>query len=170
MRYLPHTRTRTTLAFVGLLSVAALAGMARPLEARHTEDQGPLERQLVGTWDTLVSGRDCATGAVLRTFPALNSFMPGGVLIDTTTASAPSLRTPGHGTWSHTGGRTYRAYSLAFLFNATGAYVGTQSIEQSIEIGDDPNEFFSTATSRLVDAATGAVTIRCATAVARRMQ
>ncbi|AMY12341.1 hypothetical protein LuPra_05614 [Luteitalea pratensis] len=157
MRYLPHTRTRITLAFVGLLSVAALAGISRRLEARHTQD-------------TLVSGRDCATGAVLRTFPALNSFMPGGVLIDTTTASAPSLRTAGHGTWSHTGGRTYRAYSLAFLFNAAGAYAGTQSIEQSIEIGDDPNEFYSTATSRLVDAATGAVTVRCATAVARRMQ
>jgi hypothetical protein len=166
MSYLPHPRT--PLALVALL-IAAIAGMGLTLHARDAES-APVERQLIGTWDTLVSGRDCATGEVTRTFPALNSFLPGGVLIDTTTATAPSLRTPGHGTWSHTSDHTYRAYSLAFLFNPAGTYVGTQSIEQVIEIGDDPNEFYSTATTRLIDAATGVVTLRCATAVGRRME
>ena len=165
MRPLPHARSPLTLV---VLLIAAVVGMGLTVHARGGRS-APVERHLIGTWDTLVSGRDCATGAVTRTFPALNSFLPGGVLIDTTTATAPSLRTPGHGTWSHTGDHTYRAYSLAFLFNPAGTYVGTQSIEQVIEIGDDPNEFYSTATTRLIDAATGAVTVRCATAIGRRM-
>lgn len=152
-----------------VLVLSAVGGGSSLLRAQASQATPPLERQLLGTWDTLASVRDCASGAVLRTFPALNSFMPGGVLIDTTTASAPSLRSPGHGTWSHVGNRTYRAYSLAFLFDPTGAFVGTQSISQAIEIGDDPNQFASRATIRLVDMATGTATARCATAVARRM-
>ena len=169
MRSIP--RSRTALALGILLNTGVLLAPLTAVHARgRSDDNAPTERQLVGTWDTLVSARDCATGDVLRTFPALNSFLPGGVLIDTTTASAPSLRTSGHGTWSHTGGRTYRAFSLAFLFSPTATFVGTQTIEQSIEVGDDPNEFFSTATSRLIDNATGAVTVRCATAVGRRME
>src|SRR5687768_7393696 len=125
-------------AGLGLLSLLVLGGANRaPAQSAGT---GKLE----GTWFTQVSIRNCQTGAVVRTFPALNTFAPGGTLIDTTTGFSPSLRSPGHGSWEKTGGHSYRSVSVAFLFDATGNWTGIQRLTQIIEVQNDA--FTSTAT------------------------
>src|SRR3982751_2476812 len=87
------------LAGVLLAAVAPVAARAGTGAENGRDGLRPEARKLEGTWYTDVTVRDCQTGITLRTFPALNTFVEGGMLIDTTTAVSPALRSPGHGTW-----------------------------------------------------------------------
>ena len=159
-----HAARRAMLTILPVVAVSALAAV--PAIAQDD----PQARKLEGTWYTQVSAHNCTTGAVLRSFPALNTFAAGGTLIDTTTVVAPSLRSPGHGTWEATGGHTFRAISLAFLFSPAGAWTGTQRIIQAIEMREGPDEFSSTATSESFDTAGTLIGSVCATAIGQRVE
>jgi hypothetical protein len=150
-----------------VLPFAAVAPLSSPRAFAQSDDQA---RKLQGTWFTQVTARSCTTGAAVRTFVALNTFGAGGTLIDTTTAVSPAVRTPGHGIWEHTGGHTFRAVSLAFLFSAAGAWTGTQRITQTIEMNDGPDGFNSTASSEVFDTAGTQTASTCATAVGQRVE
>src|ERR1700743_993462 len=71
-------------------------------------------KKLEGTWRVQVTIHDCQSGATLKTFPAFLTFAQGGTLVETTTGFSPAMRTPGHGFWDYTGGRTFTATSEAF--------------------------------------------------------
>src|ERR1700754_2272875 len=107
-------------------------------------------RRLEGTWQVQVTLQNCQTGAALRTSPAFLTFAQGGTLVETTTVFSSAQRSPGHGFWEHTGGKTFKAVSKAFLFSPEGAWTGTQTLTQTIEFGDDPDVFNSTATTEAV--------------------
>jgi hypothetical protein len=123
--------------------------------------------KLQGTWFTQVAIRDCGTGAVLRTFSAVNTFNTGETMIDTTTGASPSLRSPGLGKWEKNGERTYAAVSLALLFSPAGVWVGTQKLTHKIEVSGDENAF--TTRSEVFDPAGVLLSSGCATAVGRRL-
>jgi hypothetical protein len=148
-------------AGLGLLSLLVLGGATR------TPAQSASAGKLEGTWFTQVSIRNCQTGAVLRTFPALGTFAQGGTLVDTTTGFSPALRTPGHGSWEKTDGHSYRSVSVAFLFDAAGNWTGIQKLTQKIEVQNDA--FTSTATNEILDVNGNVVTTGCATAVGSRV-
>ena len=141
---------------LGLLSLLVFGSASR------APAQSPGTGKLEGTWFTQVSVRNCQTGAVLRTFPALNTFAPGGTLIDTTTAVSPALRSPGHGSWEKTAGHSYRAVSVAFLFDVAGNWTGIQRLTQRIEVQN--NAFTSTATNEILDVNGNVIASGCATA------
>lgn len=152
--------------------LASRAGLVLCLAISITPPMGADEPKsgpgkLEGTWFTQVTIRDCQTGAVLRTFPALNTFAREETLIDTTTGFSPALRSPGQGTWEKTGRQTYSATSLAFLFNPAGAWAGTQKLTHTIEVKGDENQFKSAV--EIFDTAGNVTTTGCATAVGRRL-
>jgi len=128
---------------------------------------GPESGKLEGTWLTQVAIRDCGTSAVLRTFSAINTFNSAETMIDTTAGASPALRSPGLGTWEKSGGRTYRAVSLAFLFNPSGLWIGTQRLTHIIEVTGDDNAF--TTRSEVFDPAGTLLSSGCATATGRRL-
>lgn len=169
-----HSNIRHSAASLALLSLlVSTIAFVTSRDARAGEPDGQSRSQakrLEGTWFTQVTIRDCDTGAPVREFPALNTFAQGGTLIDTTTAAGPALRSPGHGVWDKTGGHRFRAYSLAFLFNPTNVWTGTQTISQDIQIGDNPDEFTSTASSQIFDTGMNLLNTFCSTAVARRIE
>jgi hypothetical protein len=96
------------------------------------------------------------------------TFARGGTLTETTTRFAPAARTPGHGFWRRIGDRSYTAFSEAFLFNPAGVWTGTQRITQTIQIGSNPDQLRSKATTEFFDTAGNPVAAGCATAVATR--
>ena len=169
-----------------LLAVVALAVMLLPSLMRETQAQEQVQenaqglesgkqsnsraRKLEGTWRVQVTLRNCQTGVPLRTFPALLTFARGGTLTETTTAFSPAMRSPGHGFWNHTRGRSFLAASDAFLFNPAGLWTGTQRITQGIEIGSDPDQLESTASVEIFDTLGNLTATGCATAVASRME
>jgi hypothetical protein len=148
------------------LSAFVLAATLSPLPARASDDNSE-SGKLVGTWFTEASIRDCGTGAVLRTFSALNSFALGGTMTDTTAAVSPALRTSGLGTWEKAQGQTYSATSLAFLFNPAGVWTGTQRLTHSIRFNGDAIEF--TSKNEIFDTGGTVTTTGCATAVGHRL-
>lgn len=105
----------------------ALAILITPAQAKDEDNSG--SKKLDGTWFTQVAARDCQTGSVLRTFPALNTFNRGETMIDTTTGANASQRSPGLGKWEKTGPRAYSAMSVAFLFSAAGVLDGDADAE-----------------------------------------
>src|SRR6185295_4262014 len=88
-------------------------------------------RRIEGTWQVQVTLQNCQTGAALRTAPAFLTFEQGGTLVETTTVFSSAQRSPGHGFWEHTGGKTFKAVSKAFIFNPDGTWAGTQTLTQS---------------------------------------
>ena len=160
------------IALVAALNTAGSISITRSTDVMAAIPRAPesKSRRLEGTWQVQVALLNCQTGAVLRTAPAFLTFAQGGTLVETTTIFSSSQRGPGHGFWVHTGGKTFKAVSKAFFFNADGSWAGTQTLTQSIEFGDDPDVFDSTATTEIV-APNGTVILSgCATALAHRLE
>lgn len=168
-------RMRIKNLFIGLalLMALALAGVvssqgARAQEPERRERSESQARKLEGTWRVQVTLRNCQSGEALRAFPALLTFAQGEMVIGTTTAFSPALRSPDHGVWEQTGRRTFSAVTEAFLFNPAGAWATTQRITQAIKIGGDPDEFNSNAKIEFFDTNGNLTSTGCATVVAHR--
>lgn len=131
------------------------------------------DKGLNGSWVVQVTQRNCQTGdPVAEPFLSLLTFSAGGTMVETTSNPMffPSVRGPGHGVWHPTGGHTYRAVSTAFI-TANGELVKTQSITQSIEMGEDPDSFTTTKASVvLVPANPGPTITGCATSTGKRIE
>jgi len=161
------TRNANRFGWFGLLSGLLFSALISVTPAQAGDDEKSASGKLEGTWFTQVSIRDCQTGAVLRTFSALNSFNAETTMIDTTTGASPSQRSPGQGKWERTGPQTYSATSLAFLFTPAGVWTGTQKLTHVIRVNGDENTF--TRTSGIFDTAGNLLTSGCATAVGHRL-
>ena len=174
-----------TAAAALLLALTLTAAMrvapVSPVQAqqRSDEEEDKSGRKLEGTWRVQVTLRNCQTGAELRPpTPALLTFTKGGTLTETTTVFPAAMRGPGHGFWRHTGGQTYTAVTEAFLFNPaappTSAWIGTQRLTQTIQLGENRDELYSTASTAFFgpdgNPIPGFPPSGCATAVARRME
>jgi hypothetical protein len=139
----------------------------------QTEDWDFGARQLEGSWTVQVTQRDCKTGAALgNPFESFLTFARGGTLLETTANPMffPAVRGPGHGVWSHTNHHKFKAVSIAFI-TVNGVLVRTQTITQTIEMGNDPNKFTTPSASVVFVPADGSATITgCATATGKRIE
>jgi hypothetical protein len=111
-------RSVSTLAIISLAASGAL--FAQDGKADQRGGGGRLE----GTWDSRVAITDCQTGAEIRSFASIGTFMFGGTMIDSTSGVPQALKTPGHGVWSHVAGRTYKFSFKSFGFDASGNFTG----------------------------------------------
>jgi hypothetical protein len=125
---------------------------------------------MTGTWNIHMTLRNCQTGAALRSFSSLASFVDGGTVFEITSGFSPAQHGPGQGIWRHIEGNTYRATIDAFLFNAEGVCTGKQRLTQIIEVGDDRNEFKANATNEIFDTDGKLIQTMCATAVGCRLE
>jgi hypothetical protein len=157
-----------TLVITGVC-VLSLAEAA----SAQTDDWDFGARRLEGSWTVQVTQRNCQTGdAIGAPFYSLLTFARGGTLVESTVNPMffPAVRGPGHGVWSHTGYRTFRALSVAFI-TSNGVLVKTQTITQTIEMGNDPNSFTTPSASVVFVPAGGGPTITgCATATGTRIE
>ncbi len=90
--------------------------------------------KLVGTWDALVTIRDCNSGAVLNTFASIASFNHGGTSIGSTSGIPQANRTPEHGVWRHVRGHIYQFTFKTFSFSPAGAPVGYSIVTHDLEL------------------------------------
>ena len=152
------------LVLAGMLFLGSgLSAMAQSADARSRNG-------LEGTWRVQVTVRDCQTGAVLRTFPALFAFAKGGTVTNTTAGQSPALFTPGFGVWRHTQGRTYTAVLEAFVFDPTGVWIQTHRLTRSIELDGDADEFTDSINLEIFDTSGNLITTGCGTSVATRFK
>jgi hypothetical protein len=132
--------------------------------------QGGDAEQLAGAWRTEITLRNCQTGAAIRTFPALNTFVPGGAFLGTSGGASPALFSNSVGVWQHTGGQHFTSTATLFRFNPDGTYAGTQKFTRTIVLGPDANEFTSTNTTEILDPSGTVIGTGCSTEAGRRLE
>lgn len=66
-----------------------------------------------------------------------------------TSGMAQSLRTPGHGIWSHVSGDTYRFSFKTFSFDAGGTFTGWAKITHEAQLDSNGDQFTSAGTSEV---------------------
>ena len=159
---------RILMSAAPIMIVGCLLASGAP--ARAQSEDGGSHNGLQGTWRVQVTVRDCQTGAVLRTFPALFAFAKGGTVTNTTAGQSPALFTPGFGVWRHTQGRTYTAVLEAFVFSPDGVWIQTNRFTRSIELDGDADEFTDSINLEIFDTSGNLIVTGCGTSVATRFK
>ncbi len=126
--------------------------------------------RLEGTWDAQVTIRNCQTGAAIRTFASVGTFMSGGTMLDSTSGIPQSLKTPGHGVWSHAGGNTYRFKFKSFSFDANGNFTGWTIINHEANLSRRTDEYESAGTAEVYAPNGNLLFTGCSTTTATRFE
>ena len=160
-----------TLAFAQF-SNAQSREQATEVKAAEPETSnvtGKGARAIEGTWNVVVTLRDCATGAPLGTFKAMDLFIQGGSLVDTN-AAPPTTRGPGFGSWESTGEQQFSATLRFFFYNPDGTFAGVRRVAQEISMAGDNNSWESVVTNIIFNPAGNPVATGCGTASATRAE
>lgn len=125
---------------------------------------------LEGSWNLIVTARNCQTGDAVRSFPAMHTYMFGGTMQDFGTGGAPLPRSSGQGVWSYVSNRQYTAAFQFFRFNADGSNAGKQINRLQIELNQAGDEYTSSSIAQTFDVAGNLVATNCFTAAATRFE
>ena len=161
---------RSASGSAAALVLAGILFLGSGLTARAQSEDARANNGLEGTWHLQLSVRDCQTGTVLRSFPALAAFSKGGTLAVTTAGQLPSLSTTGLGVWRHTQGHSYSAVSESFVFSPAGAWIQTHRLTRAIEMGNGGDTFTDTVALEIFDPNGNLLVQGCATSVASRFK
>jgi hypothetical protein len=103
---------------------------------------------VVGTWQVLRQGVDCATGALRgQPFPALMTFNRGGTLIAYANAPGSSpFDSPEFGTWVKQGSRTYRARDVSYGYDENGVFAARAELTATVTLDAKGKSFTYKAT------------------------
>jgi hypothetical protein len=130
-------------------------------------------RDLVGSWDVIVTPRDCETGNPAPfppPFYGMQTYNLGGTMMesDPGNLSAPSTNVGGQGIWARSGGREYSVAFRYFRFNPDGTPAGKDVIRDVVLLDRGGNTYTSTGTIEIFDPAGNLVFTGCATTTATR--
>ncbi|HEY8224879.1 MAG TPA: hypothetical protein VIG25_06345 [Pyrinomonadaceae bacterium] len=148
------------------LALLVLVG-GQQISVLGQSDEGH-EPSLVGVWVTHVTRRNCDTGEPLAApGNSQNTFAKGGTLLETIGPSI--LRSPGNGIWKREQGWNEYSYALRFMrFDAAGVFVGSGVVRAAITLDETGDNYTSTATNDVLDAAGNVISSGCATSVSTR--
>jgi hypothetical protein len=161
---------------VGIL-VCLLIGLATFGSRNVLSSQGDGGR-LEGTWNVVLTPRNCDTGVPFPSFAEIITFMSGGTMIDSTSAllALPATKTPGQGVWSHLTGNTYQ-YSFKFFNfgpdpndNTKTVLLGSTIVSQTLELNSTANEYTSSGTAQFSNTSGVPGPLRCSTTTATRFE
>lgn len=99
--------------------------------------------RLAGTWDAVVTIRDCATGNAIRTFASIANFNQGGTYTGSTSGLSQSSRTPEHGVWRHLTSNHYGFKFKSFNFDPAGNPVTYTVVTHQITLDETADAYTS---------------------------
>lgn len=138
------------------------------------QSNGTRERTIQGVWRTVVTPRNCLTGVqVAPAFPGLFTFNKGDTMAEygIGPGQTPALRSPGHGLWQREQGWQDYSFKFTFLrYNASGAFIGSQKITATLELGASGDDFTTNSALEILDANGNVVGTGCATASGTRFE
>jgi hypothetical protein len=169
-RKMRNSKSDYGMALVPVFALAVMFLSTSRLSAQASESESQGGGRLEGTWRVQVSVKDCTTGAVQRTFPALFAFAKGGTLTETTAGQPPALFSPGFGVWRHTQGQTYTAVLETFVFSPAGVWIQTHRLTRAIELDRGANDFTDTIKLEIFDTSGNLIAPGCGSSVARRFE
>jgi hypothetical protein len=122
---------RNRKTFVALLAAAAIAAGVVST-ASGDDSNSSAGNQLAGTWRVTVN-----RPAPLPPLTSLQVFTDDGSVVEDAN-EWPATRTPAYGSWQRVDGRRYANTTVFFRFNPqTGAYLGSQKINRTIQLAED---------------------------------
>lgn len=146
--------------------VSAQDGIGKEDASKFAAGNG--SKSLEGAWTVAVTLRNCQTGAAIRTFPRMITFMQGGTMQEFAAAGPPTLRGPGQGVWNFLYDGKF-TYALHFLrFGADGTLAGSVVERRSLEV--DGDTYNATGTAEVFDANGNVIVTTCATEEGTRFQ
>ena len=116
--------------------------------AQTASDADPIE----GVWESSITIKDCASGAVVRSFKGEGMFHRGGSLTADNSLPPPT-RGLALGNWQHGGGLTYTANFRFLRFNPDGSVAGSQKVQRVLNLSADRNSLTGTITGQVLDPA-----------------
>jgi hypothetical protein len=131
--------SKTSLAAIAAIAVAALVAAGATWAGRD----GNSANTLVGTWQLTVN-----RGPVLPPVQGLTTYTRGHSLIGTGNVT---VRGPAHGVWEHVRGRLFADTHIFFRFDATGAFIGSQKIRETVRLSQDGESYTAIAISDQFD-------------------
>jgi len=156
------------------LAILMLAVFAQVWVSAQDNDNESLrsgnKQGLVGSWNLVVSLRDCETGTVLVSFPAMDTYNQGGTTQQTAIPEPGFTLLPGHGVWSHQTGRRYSGAFQFFILNPDGTLARRAIVRSAISLGRDGNSYTSTDTAEVLNANGDLLFRGCSTTTATRFQ
>jgi hypothetical protein len=159
-----NTMKQSFLKNIGTGAVALLVTIAFAATSGFAQTKGA--RALEGSWNSIVTFRNCQTGEPIRSFPAMNTFNQGGTMQEYGVGTA--LRGPGHGVWYHQGGRNFYSTFQFFRFDADGSYAGSAIARRQMEVDPSGDHFSSTSTAYFLDVDGNVLMTGCVTEEATR--
>jgi hypothetical protein len=152
-------------AMFGLFGALMLVGCTN-MFVTGQEDRKNI-RSIEGVWQTVVTPRNCASGAPLGvTFPGILMFSQGGTMTGTSTAV-----TSVYGTWSRdTGSHNYSFTSLSFKYDGAGNFVGSRKITQNLTLDDTGNSMTTNGGFQDYDVNGNPTISGCSTATGTRFE
>ncbi len=121
---------------------------------------------VVGVWESQVTQKDCASGAVLAQFRGAQVYHTGGTLTDTSGAP-PTSRGPGMGIWTSAGG-TYTARFRFYRYNPDGSLAGSNVVTRTFTISTDGTTAAATTRAQVIDLSGTQLQEVCASDTAKR--
>lgn len=154
-----------TIKFTIIAIVIAIAASQTSVVAQGKDGGG----RLAGTWETVVTIRNCATGNAITSFQSVGSFNQGGTFSGIASGMPPTLRTSERGVWAHVRENLYRFRFKAYLYNAAAVAIGYQVVTHDLELDGDALNWSSEGISQTFDMTDTQTGAGCSTAVGSRM-
>ena len=167
MNIRPTTRNCALALIPGLLVALLIqaCGGGGDAVAQSTPDADPIE----GAWQSAVTVRDCASGAVLRSFTGFTVLHRGGTA-SATNNLPPSSNGPAFGSWKRAGAASSYTITLRFFrFNVDGSFAGAQNLTRSLTLAADGKSLTGTLAAQVVDPAEVVLATTCGTETAHRV-
>ena len=161
-----------------LYSIAVAVALALSIGWIATAGSPHHRDEIVGTWLVTVQLNNCSGTLLGAPFPSLLTFAEGETMIEDTNnpSFAVGQRGTGHGVWEYQGHHSFAVKSVAFInFTTTpppppGFTAGTQTITQTVDFADGPDQWSANATIAFADAHGTVYRNACATATAQRFE
>jgi hypothetical protein len=134
---------KSVIGVLALLALSAIVAVGTSSASSGDGDRVQGANELVGSWELSVN-----RGPVLPPVKSLTTYTRDGSMFDTANVT---VRGPSHGTWEHLTGRQYANTHVFFRFDPAGAYLGTQRINETVELAQDGESFTAVAISNLFD-------------------
>lgn len=136
-------RKKSVIGAIALLALTVMVGAGAISAAAGDDRRDQGANGLVGSWEVSVD-----RGPQLPPVKSLHTYTRGHALVET--ANLPN-RSPSQGAWEHVKGRLYATTHIFFRFDPTGAYLGTQKINETVRLAQNGESFTAVAISTLFD-------------------
>lgn len=156
--------------FLKTIGTATLAILMMAMFAQISVSAQDISRPLEGVWNAQATAINCQTGAVIRTGPAILTFVRGGTMHDFGTGRNPATRSPGYGIWSFNSNGQYTSAFQFFIYHSDGTLGGRMIVRQQIQLNSDENSYTSTTTTQVLDVNGNVIMNGCSNGVGTRFQ